>query len=130
MLYRYYAEALSRAVHGKDGSEKETLFQNFRNLLTRRGHTILFPSILREFENITQQQKEAATVTLSVAKLEDADTFRAEVEAVENVFGSKETFAIVEDSMLVGGWRVERKDALYDASYRRGLLELYRKFTR
>ena len=123
-----YAQALWKLVQG--GMEYKKALHALREMLVERGRLSLLPRIARAFERLAAREHSRTTMTLTVAR--DADIPKARKAAVEELAGAKiaETdLDICLDETLVGGWRLEGREHLVDASFKKYLLSLYNRAT-
>ncbi len=115
-----YAHAVKKAI--KDGLGVSEAVKNLIKVLKNRGALALLPKIALELERIESREGRARS-TLSVAN--DADWSTALKESGAN----KEGVIKQIDETLIGGFKFEEDGKLTDTSYKRALLDLYRKIT-
>lgn len=99
--------------------------------LAKRGRSALLPKIAHALVRLAARQKIRTTMTLSIARLEDA---KRAIKKAENVLaqeGVPGTDLCEEvDEALIGGWRLEGRGILVDRSWKRSLLSMYNRATR
>lgn len=117
-LAQEYASVLRTLPKEASSAEK------FVALLSRRGHLKLLPTILSAAARMEARDAKVATDTLVVAHQKDAEGAKAEAVS----FGAVNPKVHV-DHGVVGGWRFVGKSTLVDRTYKRMLLDLYRKMT-
>jgi len=98
-------------------------------LLTQKGHTRLWPAVLRGVVVELEKRVVDETPEVTVAKEGSVDKAKlAEVLAALKV--QTETVKTVVDPSLIGGFTVQYRDTVIDKSYKRALLDIYRKVTK
>ena len=124
-----YAQALWKMVEG--GMSPAKAVHELRDLLKARGREALLPRIGRAFARIAEREGKRTGVTLSVAREKDERAAKSAVKQILAEFGvePKEGNIHVDDS-LIGGWRLEGREHLVDASYKRILVDVYNAATR
>lgn len=110
-----YAQALARLL--ESGMAPKEAVRSLKALLERRGQVTLFPRIARAFTNLAARERRRTEVRLIVARSSDEKAAREESGA------SDATLSI--DESLIGGWRLEGRGRLVDASWKKALLALY-----
>lgn len=123
-----YAQALWQKVEG--GMPPKKAVELLHALLVSQGREALMPRIGKALERLAAKKREAEGITLSVAR--EKDTRAAVQEAKELIasLGAGEAEAeIVVDESLIGGWRLEGREHLYDRSFKKQLLSLYNRAT-
>ncbi len=121
-----YAQALWNMVSG--GMAPTKAVHALTDVLKTHGRESLLPRIGRAFARIAERESKRTGITLTVARSGDE---RSAKHAVKDVLAQlqvdpKEVQIVVDDS-LIGGWRLEGKETLVDASYKRELLELFNR---
>ncbi len=112
------AQALKRAV--SEGLDVDSAVKNFITVLERRGMLNILPKVLLQLQHI-QERENTHRPTLSVAAKEHFSSALKRVaikegEIVKNI-----------DETLIGGYKFEQSGELTDASYKKQLIDLYRK---
>ena len=123
-----YAQALWKMV--EEGMKPKEAVASIHASLVSRGREALLPRIAHAFARLAAKKRQATGVTLTVAREKDAR--KAEHAAQEllqelEIRTSDVTFAV--DDSLIGGWRLEGKEMLVDASFKRDLLDMYKAIT-
>jgi len=123
-----YAQALWQMV--EKGMKPKEVVMKLRESLENRGRVILMPKIARAFARIAEREHRKRAVTLSVAHEKDALKAEREVKKVlEELGASAEDIEVHVDDSLIGGWRLEGREWLLDASYKKSLLSIYNRAT-
>lgn len=94
--------------------------------LKAHGRVALLPRIARAFERLAERDARKNDLVLTVAR--EKDLAHAKKEAVKMLSSlgieSSDLKTQVDDS-IIGGWRLEGKEHLVDASYKKQLLEIF-----
>lgn len=125
MLTTDYAKATYQAI--EEGLSVQKAFAQLDVLLKKKGHTKLKAGILRALLSHTNRQQTSDAPTVTLAREKFWDKYRHEVARALEGLGVEGKPTIVEDTNIVGGYRVEYKDKLLDNTYKDKLLALYRK---
>ena len=115
-----YAHALARLL--QTGKQPKEAVARVHQALTAAGRTSLWPHISRSFQRLAQKDAEKNRSVLFVARKSDEEKARKES-------GAKDAQISVDHS-LIGGWRLETKETLTDASWKHHLLTMYQRSTR
>jgi F0F1-type ATP synthase delta subunit len=109
-----------------------------RELLASHGREALLPHIARAFARLAEQQSSRNDIVLTIAHEHDekdaqkeAMKFVVEMDSKSARGGSalgRDLKTQVDDS-IIGGWRLEGRGVLVDASYKQQLLELFNRVT-
>jgi len=118
-MHKKYAKALFEILKGASESELADKFSAFAEYLKKSGKAKLLPKVLRELERILQKEAKNAP---KVYFAKDADESKAKEIAQKLSIDSPE---FVKDEKLIGGVKVKSGTKLYDASYKKYLLDLY-----
>jgi len=134
MKASWYAEALYGALNEKSvktESDSKKVFSHFRKVLASRGHERLLPFVGRELEKILVREKNNNEVLLVTAdgKNESKWSHAYDHYEREGIIKKSATRRDVVDETIVGGFQIRTKDTLIDGSYKKSLVELYRKIT-
>lgn len=134
MKASWYAEALYEALQNKEvktDADAQKVFARFRKVLVARGHEKLLPFISHELEKIMAREKIKNEVTLVVAdeKSRSKWTHAYDHYEKEGIVPKGSTLRNVVDESIVGGFQIRTKDTIIDGSYKKSLIELYRKIT-
>jgi F0F1-type ATP synthase delta subunit len=121
--------AYIRAVREKllSGENTETVIAGLKSALAKKGHGRLLGSILRGALRELEHDVVAKAPQLVVAKADEATLSKAKA-ALANLGGGETLSPVVKaDDTLIGGFIVKASGKQVDASYKRALLEMYRK---
>ncbi len=134
MKASWYAEALYGALQGetvRSESDSKKIFSNFRRVVALRGHERLLPFIARELDKILVREKDNNEIMLVVADKKSTSKWVHAYDHYEKegIIPKGATRRDVVDESIVGGFQIRTKDTLIDASYKKSLVELYRKIT-
>lgn len=124
-----YARALWNMVNG--GMEPRKAVHAIRDVLAKSGREALMPRIARAFERIAQRELSKSSAILTIAKEGDEKHAMREAKAVMQ--GMEIEIPLLKtqvDDTLIGGWRLEAKGQLIDASYKSKLLDVFNAATR
>jgi F0F1-type ATP synthase delta subunit len=124
-----YAQALWQMV--ENGMAPAKAVHAMRDSLKSLGREALLPRVGRAFARIAMREAKRTGVTLSIARMGDERGAKSAVKEIlaELDVEPKDVNVHVDDS-LIGGWRLEGKEALVDASYKKELLELFNRSVR
>lgn len=124
-----YAQALWSAI--ERGEQHAAAVKKMHEALQRSGRLGLWPKIAQAFRRIAQEEARDSRMTITVADKTHEhqmrnDAFGALVDLGIDA-GNIETQV---DSTIVGGWRLEGRGHLIDASYKQYLLDMYNRAVR
>ena len=124
-----YAQALWNVI--AKGKNPKAAITSVRKVLLARGRAELLPKVARAFRRIAEREIRKDQIILSVARNKDAKRIPRTFKVLFKRAGI-DTKAIVTriDDTLIGGWRLEGREQLIDASYKKYLLEMYNTITR
>jgi len=114
-----YAQALWQTI--EKGMDPKTAIHSLVALLKVHGRSELMPRIARAFKRLTEKEMKKGRAQIWIAREKDAHIAMKES-------GIEEADVCV-DETLIGGWRLEKGETLVDASYKRYLLDMYKKAT-
>ena len=124
-----YAQALMSLIEG--GMEPKAALHALRESLKTRGREALLPRIALAFERLAARQIQKDTVVISIAREKDAHAAKREAKEILDQIGSDgNNVEIRVDETLIGGWRLEGRGALVDASFKKSLLDMYNRAVR
>lgn len=134
MKASWYAEALYEALQNKEvktEADAHKVFTRFRKVLLARGHEKLLPFIAHELEKIMSREKNKNEAVLITADSKSMSKWLHAYDHYEKegIIPKHTTRRDVVDESIVGGFQIRTKDTLIDGSYKKSLLELYRKIT-
>lgn len=123
-----YAQALWKMVDG--GMTPAKAVRALQETLKIHGREALLPRIARAFARIAEREAKRSDVILTVAREKDERHAHREVKGVLSAMGIeiKDLKTQVDDT-IIGGWRLEGREQLVDASYKNQLLELFNRAT-
>ncbi len=119
-----YAQTLWKMI--EDGVKPKEAVAKLHEYLEKRGRANLLPKIAHAFARIASRESARKTMVLSVARQKDVS--RAEREAkdiLEELGASAKDVEVHVDDSLIGGWRLEGRERLVDASFKKSLLSIY-----
>lgn len=117
-IQKHYLLAVKALI--KDGVAPTALFDGLKSTLDRRGHSKLYPSILRSLTRSLEENVQSSVQTLVVAKAEDAKRFMPKD-------ADEATSRIVVDESIVGGHIFTKDWVRTDDSHKTKLLTWYRR---
>ena len=121
-----YAEALQRMVQA--GKSPKAAVTALHQSLIKSGRIALLSRIARAFGRLSQREHARNVVTLSVAG--KSAHAKSEVKVLLDAMGvNPEEVETKTDDTLIGGWRLEGRETLYDASFKKHLLSIYNRTT-
>lgn len=112
-----YAQALWKSI--EKGHDAKQAVASLHESLKKHGRVELMPRILRAFKKLAESEASKRRNKIWVARESDA------VQAMKES-GVQEADVCV-DETLIGGWRLEQKEVLVDASHKRMLLDIYNR---
>lgn len=112
-----YAKALFEA--GKNGTQTDVLMRGLIRSLKGRGAMRLLPHILTQYERLAARLRRDTPILTIARESDRADAVQAS--------GASAATTVVVDERIIGGYRLEEKGVLKDASFKRHLLEVYRR---
>ena len=132
MKAQWYAEALHRALKGKQESETGHIVARFSEVVSTRGHRGLIARIAEEFCTIAHRAHEDQKVLLVTAQNQGRarGVFAFEHYQKEGTISHGAIPEEVVDETIVGGYQLREKNILIDQSHKRSLVDLYKNITR
>lgn len=101
-----------------------------REALTKSGREALMPRIARAFDRVAHRQLQRSGFTLTVAHVKEESHARAAAKrALASAGITRADMEVRTDPSLIGGWRLEGADHLFDSSYKKHLLQIYKNVT-
>ncbi|MEK7133952.1 MAG: F0F1 ATP synthase subunit delta [Patescibacteria group bacterium] len=123
-----YAQALMRMM--SRGMNPKDAVAALHTLLVRLGRESLLPKIGRAFGRLAEREGGRTGITLTVARHKDT---HAAQHAIKDILSKMKTdtdeVVVRTDDSLIGGWRLEGRERLIDASFKKYLLSLYNRAT-
>lgn len=118
-----YATALWKMIDG--GMDHKKAVAMLRESLTMSGRGMLLSRIARAFARIAERESKKNDLVLTVAaKHAESDASREAKQALKMLHIEGDLKTQVDDT-LIGGWRLEGRGVLIDASYKKQLLDMY-----
>lgn len=128
MIYTAYSKAAYRAL--LKGVDPEMVCASLKRLLARKGHSGLYPRILRDLYRALTKNQAQRVVQVSVARERDIARFAAQIKAYTARIGADQHSIVhTTDPTLIGGFTVETPSTRLDRSFKHALLALYRSLT-
>ncbi len=128
MRATHYAKALAELLSDRPASEGAAIAERLVETARKNGHAHLLPRIARAYEKIAKKNERARTVEVVTAHKSDPALVTATAKkngvATEGMHVVSRT-----DATLVGGALVRTRSERIDMSYKRALMELYKKLT-
>ncbi len=131
-----YAQALWKTVEG--GMTPAKAVSALQEALKVHGREALLPRIGSAFARIAERESKRNDIVLTVAREKDLHRARLEAKKYLGSLDSKSAqggsasgrdLKTQVDDTLIGGWRLEGREQLVDASYKNQLLELFNRAT-
>lgn len=127
MTPELYAQALFEAVKNQPKEKVETRLTRFLSLLRLRGHLRALPRVLGIFERLQEAEASRDRTLVTTASHKEAAVRKEEIaQWVERLRGSAAP-VFLQDSRLTGGFIVQTRSHIVDASDKKTLIELYRR---
>lgn len=124
-----YAQALWQMIEG--GTEPSKAVHALRESLAAHRREALLPRIARAFERLARRKAGRYEVTLTLAREQDEKKAKHEVKEALSALGvDTHDLKTRVDDTLIGGWRLEGRETLIDASYKKQLLDMYGRIAR
>jgi F0F1-type ATP synthase delta subunit len=126
-MEKIYAQALWRMI--ENGMEPTKAVHALYEKLKMLGREALMPRIAVAFRNLAERSRAHDALTITVADQENEASALREARAA---FGDAKLadVNVRVDKDLIGGWRLEGREKLIDASYKNQLLKMYEKLTK
>ena len=123
-----YAHILWQLV--EKGMQPKKAVRSLFEVLSKHGRTSLMPHIARAFSRIAQREGDKNTLVLTIAQEKDRRTATAHAkDTIHDTGVNSKDVDVRIDASLIGGWRLEGKERLIDASFKKYLLSLYNRAT-
>lgn len=124
MTAEAYAQALWQSV--QRGTAPTSAVAGLIETLKAHGRTALLPKIARAIVRIGAREAARTDVVLSIARAKDERTAkRAAGKFLSELGVAVRDAKTAVDENLIGGWRLEGREHLVDASYKKSLLSIY-----
>jgi len=115
-------------AHIKDGVAIETIVTGLDRVLALRGHQQLSGAIWQSVLRVIEAEK-AAGSTVYVISLAAYQSLKTQITKVLHAINAPDDVTVVVDQTLIGGFVVEGNSNRVDLSYKKQLVDLYRKIT-
>jgi F0F1-type ATP synthase delta subunit len=123
-----YAQALWKVIHA--GTPAHKAVQALTETLKAHGRIALSPRIAKAFARIAERESGREGAVLTVAREKDERHAHAEAKKVLAEMGVEiQDLKTEVDDTLIGGWRLEGRGTLIDASYKKHLLDIFSSVT-
>jgi len=127
-MENHYAQALYAML--EKGMKPHEAVKKLREALQRAGRETLLPKIGRAFARIATREGKRSAVTLTVAHAKDErGALSAAKDFLKEIDVAAKDVEVIVDENLVGGWRLEGREHLVDASFKKHLLSIYNRAT-
>lgn len=110
------------------GTPVESAIANTKAILDKKGHQRLWGAILRGAVRELTHDVAAKAPKIVLAKNDDITLARAQAALV--ALQAEGEAVVVVDETLIGGFIASAKHQIVDSSYKRALLDIYRKVVR
>ena len=114
-----YAQAIWKSV--EKGADPHAVVASVHKKVLEEGRGDIMPKILNAFKRLAERESARNRTQVFVAREKDGKQAFIESRVAEA--------DIVIDETLIGGWRLEDKERLVDASYKSMLLKMYNQVT-
>ncbi len=112
------------------GGEIDGVLSNAKQLLIKKGYGRLWPVVLRGALRELERRSHLNTPQVKVA-IGTAEKNERLIKALVAVGADASSpYQVSVDSTLIGGFIVRYRDQMFDASYKKALIDLYRKVTK
>lgn len=121
-----YAQALWRIIEA--GTAPKKAVKTLVEALAARGRLGLLQKISRTFNLLAARDEAKNTVSMKVARHANGKRAFKEASGLLKDAGIKPGDVRIDvEENLIGGWRLEGRELLHDASYKRQLLDIYER---
>ena len=126
MRENYITAILEALLAGKD---PEATLQGLKKVLKEKGHTQLYPSVLRGVARILESRgtHDARIVVKDTAAYEQQ---KSAIDAALAQLGAQDEPEVHIDETIIGGFIAEAEGKQLDKSYKTKLVSLYRNLTK
>lgn len=123
-----YAQALWKVIQA--GTPAHKAVHALTETLKSHGRIALSPRIAKAFARIAQRESERSTIVLTVAREKDERHAHTEAKKALAEMGIEVKDLKTEvDDTVIGGWRLEGRGILVDASHKKQLLDIFSSVT-
>lgn len=128
-MHESYAQALWDLCAG--GMKPKEAVAKINARLLEEGRESLLPHIARSFSRLAERELAKRRVILSVAREKDAAKAKRQAKDIFKELSVDAGDVVVEiEDTLIGGWRLEGREYLHDASFKNQLLSIYNAATK
>ena len=126
MDYKKYARVLLDNFEQKKEAEFEVFLSNFLHLVRKKNQLKLLPKIFKTLERLIEEKRKAKKTFLI---LRDKEEYQKILDSLKKFSGHFDlnNLEIRENKNIIGGYILKNKFFKVDNSYKKKLLELYRK---
>ena len=124
MLVHDYSNALFDLLQKK--GEGDNVFASLKSLLHKKGHSKLYPQILKELLKKFNKNTAQSTTRVVVSRASDLTTLESSILSAINTLSAEKKFTTEIDPTLIGGFKIIGHDQVIDQSYKKQLLTIYR----
>ena len=122
-----YITALTSALLST--KDVESVLKSTYALLEEKGHLRLWPSVLKGVVRTLEKQEVGKIPQVTVATEGSLNVSELKKALTELSIEETETTTVVDPS-IIGGFIIQHQDKMLDRSYKRALVEIYRKVTK
>jgi len=122
-----YVTAITQSILA--GQSVEEVLVRVRARMTAHGHMRLYSQVLRAAARVLGAKEKRAVPQVTLAKVGGVDE-SVLAAAIARLGAEGKSYEVTIDETLIGGFTARFKDTLLDASYKRSLVDLYRKITK
>ncbi|HUO55967.1 MAG TPA: F0F1 ATP synthase subunit delta [Candidatus Paceibacterota bacterium] len=121
-----YAQALWRVIEA--GGEANASVKKMHDSLARSARLDLWPKIAHAFKRLAEVKRRQSLMTITIAdKAHDHSMRNAAFNELVELGIDAGNIETRVDPTIVGGWRLEGRGHLIDASYKKYLLDMYNR---
>jgi F0F1-type ATP synthase delta subunit len=123
-----YAQALWTVI--AKGTKPHDAVRIMHEKLKAEGREALMPRIARAYARLAARESNRTRVTLAVAdKAHEHLALKSAAAEIASLGIDEKDVEVRVDPTLIGGWRLEGREALVDSSYKKHLLAIYHAAT-
>ncbi len=129
MKASWYAEALYKALKGKNEKEAGVVSARFYEIIKTRGHAGLLRLIPAELSKMEEREYSRNVAYLVTATSSSHTKWRHAYDHYEKegIVPVNSVRCDVVDETIIGGFQIRSKNILIDSSYKKVLFNLYEK---
>ena len=125
---KLYAQTLQHAFEDKTPAELDVFFEKFIGLLKQKKEHKLLPAITREYNTLIKRSSKGSGTTLIVRDAQDGEKYKVELAGTEGFDAGEVT--VLEDKTIVGGFIAKNSTTMLDRSYKKGLVQMYKRLVK